>query len=162
VRFVRDADGEPLFAVDRGSDSIAAEETGTPRAEERRPRTEYLTDADDRERVAFRSTAAAEDLRAFVDATDLESESVYLTERLVGECYEARLVGVYREDDGVEADFCGALRPADAECSAGDHDTVGIAIRLPFPGDELSGLGWGWSSGCERRSTVASEGGEGR
>jgi hypothetical protein len=162
VRFVRDTDGEPLFDVNRGSDSIAAEDTATRRPAERRPRRAYLTDTDGRERVAFRSTAAAKELRTFVDGADLESDSVYLTERLVGECYEARLVGVYRENDGIDADFCEALRPADVECSVEDRDTVGIAIRLAFPGDELSGLGWSWGGDCEHLPTVASEGGDER
>ncbi len=150
VRFVRDRDGEPLFEVDDGNDQPP--EVGRD--------IEYLTDAEDREELTFRSTTPADDLRAFVDATDLESRSVFLLQRPIGECYEAYLVGVYREGDGVDADFCQALRPADAECSADERDTVGVAISLPFEGDSFGGYGTGWSGSCEHRSTVAREGGD--
>jgi hypothetical protein len=150
VRFVRDTDGESLFGVDRGSDSIAAEDTETRRPEDPRPQRTYLTDADGRDRVTFR------------EGTDLDSRSLFLLQRPLGECYEARLVGVYRETDGVDVDLCQALRPADVECSADTRDTIGVAVRLPFAGDSFSGYGTGWSSDCAHRSTVASEGGEER
>jgi hypothetical protein len=155
VRFVRDTDGGPLFTV--GDDDRDREE-GTPAVEQG---TEYLTADGDREELTFRSTEPATALRRFVEGVDLGSRSVYLLQRRLGECYGARLVGVYREDDGVDADFCQALRPADVACSADDRDTVGVAISLPFEGDSFNGYGTGWSSGCERRSTVAREGGDG-
>jgi hypothetical protein len=154
VTFVRDTDGEPLFTVDHDD---REEDGGTPEVEQG---TEYLTDDDDREELTFRSTEPATTLRRFVEGIDLGSRSVYLLQRLVGECYEARLVGVYRETDGVDADFCQSLRPADVECSADERDTVGVAISLPFEGDSFGGYGTGWSGGCEHRSTVASEGGD--
>jgi hypothetical protein len=151
VRFVRDPEGEPLFEVEDGNDQPPEGGRGI----------EYLTDAGDREELTFRPTESAADLRAFVEATDLESRSIFLLQRPIGECYEARLVGVYREDDSVDVDFCQALRPADAECSADERDTVGAAVRLPFAGDSFAGYGSGWSGSCEHRSTVASEGGDG-
>ena len=159
VRFVRDTGGEPLFDVENGTG-----DRGTPKDDVRaRPtRAEYLTDAEGRDRVTFRSTSPAEELRAFVDGTDLGSRSVYLLERPVSACYEARLVGVYREEDGVDADLCQSLRPADFVCSVDGVDTVGVGIRLPFPGDELSGHGWSWRGDCGDLRTVADEGGEGR
>jgi hypothetical protein len=149
VLFVRDTDGEPLFAV--GEDGTGSDGRGI----------EYLTDEADREELTFRSTGPAAELRAFVDGADLGSRSVYLLQRPIGECYEARLVGVYRETDGVDADFCQALRPADLECSAEGRETVGVAIRLPFPGDSFSGYGAGWSGDCDRGTAVAREGGDG-
>ncbi|MFC6939514.1 hypothetical protein ACFQE8_05975 [Salinirubellus sp. GCM10025818] len=154
VTFVRDTDGEPLFAVgEDGVDEDGVDEGGRG--------IEYLTDEADREELTFRSTEPAAELRAFVDEADLESRSVYLLQRPIGECYEARLVGVYRETDGVDADFCQALRSANVECSAEDRDTVGVAIRLPFSGDSFSGYGAGWSGDCDRGTAVAREGGDG-
>ncbi len=159
VLFVRDTDGEPLFDVEGGPDHTVTPEDGG--IEGRRTRGEYLRDGKSRERVAFRSTPAAEELRAFVDATDLGSGSLYLLERPVSACYEARLVGVYREDDGVTVDLCQSLRPTDIVCSAGGIDTVGIGVRLPFPGDGLDGHDWGWRGDCGDLRTVAGEGDEG-
>jgi len=156
VLFVRDTGNEPLFEGE-GEDG---NEGGRARPE-RRTRAEFLTSGAARDRVTFHSGSAADDLRAFVDGTDLESGSIYLIERPVSACYEARLVGVYREDDGVDVDLCQALRPAGIACSADGMDTVGVGIRLPFTGDSMSGHGWGWSGECGPRPTVASEGGDG-
>ena len=158
VLFVRDSGGEPLFGVGGGSDDGTTPEDGG--IEGRRTRSEFLRDAESRERVTFRSTRAAEELRAFVDGTDFESGSLYLLERPVSACYEVSLVGVYREDDTVVADLCQSFRPADIVCSAGGIDTVGLGVRLPFPGDELRGHDWSWRGECGTLRTVASEGGE--
>jgi hypothetical protein len=159
VLFVRDPGGEPLFDVESGSDAGTTPEGGG--IEGRPTRGEYLRDAESRDRVTFRSTVAAEELRAFVDATDLGSGSLYLLERPVSACYEVGLVGVYREEDSVDADFCQSFRPADIACSADGIDTVGVGVRLPFPGDGLSGHGWSWQGDCGSLRTVASEGGQG-
>ena len=161
VRFVRDRDGRSLFRVgdDEGDRGDSGEDDEPA---EIRSHTEYLTDERDREELTFRSTEPASDLRAFVEGVDLDSRSVFLLQRPIGECYEARLVGVYRETDGVDVDFCRALRPADVECSADDRDVLGVGVRLPFSGESFSGYGTGWSGGCEHRPVVAREGGEER
>ncbi|MFC6939513.1 hypothetical protein ACFQE8_05970 [Salinirubellus sp. GCM10025818] len=137
VLFVRDTDGDPLFDVGNGSDDGPAREDGGIGA--RRTPSEYLWGGESRDRVTFRSTESAAELRAFVDGTDLESRSVDLVERPVNACYEARLVGVYRGDGGVAVDLCQSLQSADIACSAGGVDTVGIGVRLPFPGDGSGG-----------------------
>lgn len=159
VLFVRDPGGEPLFDVERGSDDGATPEDGG--IEGNRTRSEYLRDAESRGRVSFRSTPAAEELRAFVDVTDFESRSLYLLERPVSACYEARLVGVYRGDDTVAVDLCQSFRPTDFVCSVGGIDTVGVGVRLPFPGDGLSDHDWVWRGDCGNLRTVASEASEG-
>lgn len=163
MRFVRDTDGEPLFEIESEFDAEGPDdETPTDETREIGRDVEYLSDEEERERVIFRSTTPATDLRTFVEASDLESGSVFLLQRPLGECHEARLVGVYRETDGVDAEFCQALRPADVECSTDDRDTVGVAVRLPFPGDSLGGLGWGWHGDCDHYETIATEGGDER
>lgn len=115
---------------------------------------QHLTDEDDIAELRFRDVAGAADLKSFVTNTDLESESVYLLQRSIGECYEPRLVGVYRKDTGIDAKFCRELLPADVECNADADDLIAIAIRLPFAGDEFTGLGIGSSSSCEHLATV--------
>lgn len=136
----------------------------TPPSEERvrmASLTKHLTSADELAELQFRTDAGAADVRSFLTATDYESRSVYLIQRPIEECYQPRLVGVYREQDGVEADFCQDLRPADSDCEVGTEDVIAVAIRLPFPGDEFTGLGLGWSGDCDHVSTIAlGEGGE--
>lgn len=164
VLFVRETDGEPLFdlegEVEDGDDDGTTPENARLRS--RRTRSEYLRDAESRERVTFRSTTAAVALEEFVDGTDLESGSVYLLERPVSSCYEARLVGVYREAGRVDADLCQSFRPADFLCSLGGIDTVGVGVRLPFPGDGVADHGWNWRGECGTLRTVAAESGEDR
>jgi hypothetical protein len=158
--FARNEDGEPVFVT---GETGTAEEGGPD--EERRQRVgavEHVTDDADLDDLRFRDVPGAADLESFLRATDLESRSVYLLQRPIGECYAVRLVGVFREDDGVEADFCRMLRPADVSCAADAEDVYAVAIRLPFPGDDFSGLGTGMSGDCEGRSSVPlTEGGDG-
>lgn len=114
---------------------------------------DYVTDPprEDERAIAFQTDVpGASDIEAFFDETEFETESIYLAQSTIRECFERHLTGVYREDDGVDAQFCRTLRPADVECSADEHDMTAFAIRLPFPGDDLSSVGGGQSSGCER------------
>lgn len=153
ARFARDVDGDPLYwhaedtpPEDRDGGRLA----GPP---------EYLTEAEDRDELSFSGTPPGEELRSFVDATDFGAESVYLIQLRLGECYRLGLVQVVREaDGGVSADFCRELRAADAPCSAGAHDVVGVAVRLPFAGDQSGGLGTGMSSRCSPERVIAREG----
>lgn len=149
VTFARDEQGRHLYDFER--DNEGAAEAGE---------LLHLTSEDERGRLAFRSTDPATRLRSFVNETDLDAESVYLIETSIGACYEARLLGVSRESDGVDAEFCRALKPADVDCSDGDRDRIGVAIRLPFPGDDFNSIGSRWGSDCEHRGTaIAREGG---
>ena len=144
VRFIRDTAGSSVLST---SDAPDPDIGGFA----------YVTDPRDLEDLTFHESEAGSELRAFVEATDLEAESVFLVERAVGECYRVALVGVTREPDGVHADFCQSLRPADVECGAGTEDAVAIGLRLPFPGDDFNSRGTGWSSECEPRPTLAVE-----
>lgn len=153
ARFARDVDGEPLYWAADGTppdDRHGGRLAGPP---------EYLTEAEDRDDLAFSDTQAGDALGTFVEGTDFAAESLYLVQHRLGECYTLGLVEVVRDaDGGVSADFCRKLRPADAPCSAEAHDVVGVAVRLPFPGDEPGGLGTGMSSRCDPERVIASEG----
>ena len=142
---VRQTDDEPVFVT---SDYTPATNV--------RPRgLHHLTDEEGLEDIQFRDVPGAAALESFVAATDFESASVYLLQRQVGECYEPLLVGVFREGDGVDAQFCRELRPADADCDAEAHDTYAVAIRLPFPGDDFDSRGTGSSSSCNHEQAIA-------
>ena len=152
VRFARDRTGSHLYDLERENEQDGESEGGE---------LLHLTSESQRDRLAFRSTDPATRLRSFVNGTDLDTESVFLIETSIGACHEARLLGVYRESDGVDADFCRALKPADVDCSEGDRDRIGVAIRLPFPADEFTSIGSRWGSDCDRPGTaIAREGGD--
>ncbi|MFB6196314.1 MAG: hypothetical protein ABEI80_09090 [Haloplanus sp.] len=150
----RNARGNPLV--------VPAPVDGDEAGERRQDHSlmEHLTATADVEEFRFRADAGAADLASFVNATDFASQSVYLLQRSIGECYRTRLVGVYREGDGVDAEFCRDLRPADVDCDTDTEDTVAVAIRLPFAGDDFNSIGSGWSGDCEHVATVELERGE--
>jgi len=151
---VRNSDGDRVFVS--GEDDPDQRDPDADVSE-----YHHLNAPDDLDGIRFRDATGASDLQSFVTATDLESKSVFLTQQLVRECYEPRLVGVFRTEDDVDADFCVTLRPADVECTAGTRDVVAIAIRLPFAGDAINSVGSGWSSDCGPFATVPlTEGGE--
>lgn len=141
-RTVRDQDGDAIFW------------TGERPTNSRRARRdqEYLTSADEVSKVHFApDSEAAADLRQFVEATDFETQSVSLRTTGIPECYTLRLLSVAREPDGYTTSYCYEPRPADVACAAEVHDTVAIAIRLPFAGDEFNSHGSSWSRACRER-----------
>lgn len=142
MRKVRDAGDEPLFWRDeRPEDHNRA----------RRGRI-YVTSTDDLSELTFapESEAAAE-VNGFVTSTDFEAGSVSLHSRTIPECDTVRLLSVGREPEGYYTSFCSEPRPAAVECDAEAEDTVAIAIRLPFPGDNVSSSGSSWSRRCRER-----------
>lgn len=161
ARSRRHGDGTPLLVpvVAEGTATTAEVGDDSPRDISL---IEHVTDGSDLEDLRFRDTAAARELEAFVTATDYPSRSVYLLQRAVGECHVPRLVGVYREGNGVDVRFCRDLRPAGVACDADATDAFAVALRLPFAGDEFDSVGTGWSSDCEHRHTVALSDGGGR
>lgn len=152
LRKVRAFDLEPLFwRGERGTEN------------EPRPAGHLFVGSEgDLEDLMFADADPAAALASFVRGTDFESESVLVHERPVRECYDIRLRGVWREEDGVQTSFCSTLRPADVACSRDAQQTVALAIRLPFPGDGLSSQGSQWSSDCDRQPApvTADEGGD--
>lgn len=157
--YVRNEDGEPLFVEATGG---TTDDIGDQPGDDRRShQVHYLTDEREIEDFRFRDVDGAADLRSAVGATDFETKSVFLLQRPIGACYEPRLVGVYREGDGVDADFCQDLRPADVACDADAMDVFAVAIRLPLAGDDFNSLGTGFSGRCDHEvSSPLTEGGE--
>lgn len=160
----RVTDVETLLARNEGGDPliVTAGEGGETNPDDRNVSLmEHLTDGESLDEYRFPADAGGAEVESFVTATGFASESVYLLQRHIGACYVPRLVSVYREDDGVDANFCRALRPADVACDAETRHVFAVAIRLPFPGDGFSSVGSGSGSGCERRPTIPLDGGEG-
>lgn len=142
ARTVRDHEGDPLFwQGERPEDPNRA----------RRGRI-YVTSTADLSELTFApGSEAAAKLNAFVASTDFEANSVSLHSRIVPECNTVRVLSVGREPEGYYTSFCSEPRPADAECESGAEDTVAIAIRLPFPGENISSSGSRWSRRCRDR-----------
>lgn len=144
ARKVRDSDGDPLF--------WRAEETEPSDSRERRRTQMYVTSEEDLEELTFASGSdAAAKLNALATSTDFGTASVWLRSTVVPECYDIRLMRVFRESDGFYTSFCRTPRPADVECRADARDTLGFGIRLPFPGEEVDSYGSSGSSRCHEQ-----------
>jgi hypothetical protein len=129
---VRSDSADPLFVSADGEPRGAA----------------HLTDVERVRELTFAGGDAAAPLVAVVEETDFERHSVFLHQHRVGECYRVHLTDVNRRDDRVRASFCRELRDADVGCSRDRQVRVGHAIRLPFPGDDFSGMGVGFGMHC--------------
>lgn len=88
-------------------------------------------------------------VRRLIAETAYASESVLLYQTRVRECYKLQLNYVARADDGSpEVQFCHVIRDAEVDCERDAWDHVAAAVRLPFPGDEYSGLSIGTGGSC--------------
>lgn len=111
---------------------------------------DHLKTAADLDELTFADVPEARALRTFSADTDFEEQSIYVFARAVPACYALELRHVEVDRSGPSAQFCRSLRPVDVECDADAEHTVGYAIRLPFSGENHSGMGSGTSSSCSR------------
>ncbi|MDZ7850900.1 MAG: hypothetical protein U5K70_08965 [Halodesulfurarchaeum sp.] len=122
---------------------------------ERRERydADFVSRESNFESIEFASTEGGTQLQSFANATDFETESVFLYSTGVSECHDIKLESVTLDgnDGDPHLDFCRFVRPADVECDADTMHTVGYAVRLPIDGRDTSGYGTGMSHGCAGR-----------
>lgn len=143
----------PLPMVMRRRDKTTEDRTPEEPPERRGNIMDHVTEKNrqsGRDIVFQTDVPGATDIETFFEETDFETESLYIAQSTIRECYERHLTGVYREGDGVDAQFCLSLRSADVDCRTDAYDMTAFAIRLPFSGDDLSSVGGGQSSGCKR------------
>ena len=74
---------------------------------------------------------------SFCSATTFESESLLLRHQRINSCTRERFAELYSTASTFRALFCHELRPGDVDCAADSTVTVGIVVRLPFPGDHI-------------------------
>ncbi|MBX0322039.1 hypothetical protein EGH21_03230 [Halomicroarcula sp. F13] len=143
AKHVRNTDGAVLYTR---RDTIPTE---TDDAERALRGSDHLVTRASFEEATFGSVPEARELRSFVGETDFETHAVYLFTTAVDACHEIRITSMQQDRDGdPHGHFCQARRPADVACSTDDTDSVGIAIRFPFTGEQTSGHGTGMSSHC--------------
>lgn len=69
--------------------------------------------------------------RELLAGTDFETESVYVEQRVVRECYETELCWVLVTQSSIQTEYATRLRPAEVACDADGRDVVADLIRLP-------------------------------
>lgn len=104
------------------------------------------------ETFAFAEDATnAAAVRRLLAETNYDEESVFVYQTVIGECYRLRLNYVARDaDGGPDLQFCRVIRDAHTACDREASDHAAAFVRLPFPGDEYSGLSAGFGGSCDR------------
>lgn len=118
---------------------------------------ELVTDGSRVEALAFHPNvpgADAESARAFLEATDFDEETVYITGRGIRSCYRLRVQSVSWEPRDVEYEYCRELRPPDVRCVADRWESLGLLFRLPAALDmRVTGGGSSGRSQCRNADT---------
>ena len=93
---------------------------------------------------------------AFLEDTDYETETIYVTHVSIESCYRYHIHSVSWDASGPRVDFeyCRELRPPDVACRATTRESLGLFFRLPVALDtELTGGGSSGRSPCRRTDT---------
>jgi hypothetical protein len=144
---LRGATTEPLVRTSTGE----TDGTNDDRPEERRWRHQLVASADAANSLTVADVDGAAGARAFLDDTNFETETIYVEERAIGECWQLELCHVQWGSERVETDYGRRLRPVDAACSADEKVAVATFIRIPasLDPDAIHQYGSGMSgSGC--------------
>ncbi|QCC59769.1 hypothetical protein NP511_15355 [Natrinema thermotolerans] len=69
--------------------------------------------------------------RTFLEETDFDEATVFVTERGIASCSRYRLRSVSWSPGRVEFEYCSELRAPDETCVAGRRETLGLFVRIP-------------------------------
>ncbi|ELZ69112.1 hypothetical protein C457_09751 [Haloferax prahovense DSM 18310] len=113
---------------------------------------------EERENVAVAAEPdGIDEARAFIDETDLDEQTLVITQHRTDACHRVKLLYVTNPPDSVvHLDFCHPLRAASVECSVDDRHVVASLIRLPYSTDESS-WGHGGGSSCRLPPSLRTE-----
>jgi hypothetical protein len=89
------------------------------------------------------------ELESFLEATDFDTETLYLQTHAVQECFRLELCWVSWGPDEIRTDYARTLRPYDETCAAEDRAFESRLIRLPvaLDADEVRSFGTTIGSG---------------
>ena len=82
------------------------------------------------------SDADRERVRSFLDETDYETETVYVSPAGVESCERLDIESVSWQPGRVEYEYCSELRPPDESCEADERVALALLFRLPVALDE--------------------------
>jgi hypothetical protein len=126
VWFAEDVDRSGDGSADSGTTTDA--ETIPPR--DRRDEG-LITDEAAAATLSFSDVEGSEEARAFVEATDFDSESIYLHQTPLGDCYRLELCSVSWGGEEVSLWYTPVLYDYDVACSAEERDTLATFVRIP-------------------------------
>ncbi|WP_137684714.1 hypothetical protein [Haloarcula mannanilytica] len=138
--------------------SRPTEDRNSPRLE-----SEVIDSASKAARITVADDVDRSPIDSFLDATDFETETVYLQSVLVEECFRLTLCQISWMTDNISTDYGRVTRPYTDPCTAGNELYAVWFIRIPEPinADDISSYSSSiGGSACEgRRVSADSEGG---
>jgi hypothetical protein len=140
----------PIIALRENTNSAENGEETPPSAESfTQAVIESENDAEGIEFAEDATNLAA--VRHLVTETAYASESVFLYQTPIGECYDLQLNYITRDevDGDLDIEFCRVIREAAVDCERDARNHVAAAVRLPFPADEYKGFSAGGGPGCD-------------
>lgn len=100
------------------------------------------------------SDADRERVRSFLDETDYDAETVYVSPAGVESCQRLEIHSVSWEPGRVEYEYCRELRPPDEACEADARVALALLFRLPAAlDDRITGSGASGRSPCRTTDT---------
>lgn len=79
---------------------------------------------------------AVDAIEHFVEGTDFETQSIFVDQRTIGDCYDRVFLGAEATADSVRTAYCRSLKPPTTPCEA-DHEVVeAVIVRLGRPYDD--------------------------
>lgn len=115
---------------DDSSGPDGATDSGTIPSHERRDRG-LIADEATAATLSFSDVEGTEEARAFVEATDFDSESIYLDQTPLGNCYRLELCSVSWGGEEVSLRYVFVLEDYDVACSSDERDTLATFVRIP-------------------------------
>jgi len=107
----------------------------------------FVAGAADVSEVGFADVSGADAARDFLDATDYDSETVYVEQSLVDECFTTTLCHVEWSESDVQTSYARTYRDADVACETDARDAVATLIRIPEAFDPREVNSYGSSRG---------------
>ena len=156
---VRVADGRPPVWLPDDSDGDGSRPTPDDRA---RHLSSIVVDSRSRaERVAFVDDPAVDTARSFVAETSFDSETLYIQNHRVEDCFRLELCHLSWHDGTVETDYARHVRPYDERCAADEWIAESWLIRIPAALSEQDVTSRSTSVGsgpCERQAASGESG----
>ncbi|KTG11538.1 hypothetical protein AUR64_03290 [Haloprofundus marisrubri] len=115
-----------------------------------------VTDTETAASLEFAAVEGVERAEQFLEETDFDSETLYVEQHPIRECYEQQLCWVRWTESSIETAYSRGYRDADIACETDAYDVVAQLVRLPvvFDVDELRSHGSRTQSGPCRPPTT--------
>ncbi|WP_135823660.1 hypothetical protein [Halorussus ruber] len=90
-----------------------------------------VADEESADELVFADVEGVERARQFLVDTDFGTETVYVEQTELGECYARELCWVRWTESAIETSYRDGYRDADVACDTGEDDVVALLVRLP-------------------------------